>query len=249
MSPDSRPGPDRYAQLDAAYLLDALSPAERADFEAHLAGCDACRARLAELTPVLTHLYGTDEALLDDATPEGIADLAIPDTVLPSLLSAAGRARRRQRVLVGGLSGVAAASLVGVVILASTLNAGSLPTAGPSGRLVPTSASTGGGVAVARPMTALSPTPVTAEVALQRTDWGTEIDLTCWYRASASAQAGYDYTLTVRGTDGTTHQLGTWRLDPGHAVRFTSGTALTIDQISAIDIIDGYGSRLLTLTN
>ena len=249
MSPDSRPGLDRYAQLDAAYLLGALPPAERADYEAHLAGCDACRAHLAELAPVLSHLAGTDETLLDDEATEGAAESLIPDTVLPALLAAAGRARRRRRLLVGGLSGLAAASLVGVVILASTLNAGRLPTAGPTGRHVPTSAATAGSAAVARPMTALGPTPVTAEVALQRTDWGTEIDLTCWYRTSASAQAGYQYTLTVRGTDGTTHQLGTWRLDPGHAVRFTSGTALTIDQISTIDITDGYGSRLLTLSN
>ena len=33
---------DRYASWDAAYVLGALSPDERSEFEAHLAGCPAC---------------------------------------------------------------------------------------------------------------------------------------------------------------------------------------------------------------
>ena len=39
-----RPGPDPYAEWDAAYVLGALSPAERLEFEGHLSGCGRCRA-------------------------------------------------------------------------------------------------------------------------------------------------------------------------------------------------------------
>ena len=35
--------------LAAAYVLDALDPGERAEYEVHLAGCDQCRTEVAEL--------------------------------------------------------------------------------------------------------------------------------------------------------------------------------------------------------
>ena len=40
---------DRYTEWDAAYVLGALSPDERGEFEQHLAGCDRCRAAVGEL--------------------------------------------------------------------------------------------------------------------------------------------------------------------------------------------------------
>lgn len=44
------------AELIGAYVLGALDPDEVADFEAHLATCDACRDELAELGGVATAL-------------------------------------------------------------------------------------------------------------------------------------------------------------------------------------------------
>lgn len=38
-------------ELAAFYALDALSPEERAAFEAHLSGCERCRSELAEYDP------------------------------------------------------------------------------------------------------------------------------------------------------------------------------------------------------
>jgi anti-sigma factor RsiW len=43
-------GHEQLHELSAAYALDALDPADREDFEQHLAGCDACRAQVAALT-------------------------------------------------------------------------------------------------------------------------------------------------------------------------------------------------------
>ena len=48
----------------AAYTLGALSPEERRAFEAHLAGCDACRADVrayAEVAAALAHAAPSDE--------------------------------------------------------------------------------------------------------------------------------------------------------------------------------------------
>ena len=40
---------DKFAQWDAAYVLGALSPAERREFEEHLASCPSCQAAVSEL--------------------------------------------------------------------------------------------------------------------------------------------------------------------------------------------------------
>ncbi len=248
MNQSSVPGGDPYVQSDAAYVLGALSAAERRDYEAHLLVCERCRAALEEVTAVLPGLAASDESLLDEVSAETpAAPPPIPDTVLTGLLATAERDRRRGRLLVTGLGGLAAASLVTAAVLGSMALGARGPTALSSAGPL-TSPPAGANSSVARPMTPLGNAPVTAEVALQPTEWGTEIDLTCWYRASATVPTGYRYVLMVRDTRGSTYQLGSWELGAGSRVRFTSGTALSLDQISAIDVTDGYGSRLLTLT-
>ncbi|NLT05824.1 MAG: anti-sigma factor [Solirubrobacterales bacterium] len=49
---------DRYEDLQAGYLLGALADDELADFERHLAACDACRAELRWLGPAVDVLAG-----------------------------------------------------------------------------------------------------------------------------------------------------------------------------------------------
>jgi anti-sigma factor RsiW len=44
--------PDKFVLWDAAYVLRALSPAERSDFEEHLADCAVCQAAVAELAAI-----------------------------------------------------------------------------------------------------------------------------------------------------------------------------------------------------
>ena len=39
-----------------SYVADALSPVERAEFEAHLVGCYSCRFEVAEFTETLAEL-------------------------------------------------------------------------------------------------------------------------------------------------------------------------------------------------
>lgn len=51
-------------ELVGAYALGALDPAETAEFEAHLSGCDACREELASFDVVIDALLEDDE---DDA--------------------------------------------------------------------------------------------------------------------------------------------------------------------------------------
>ncbi len=103
-------------ELDAAYVLGALSSEERRAFEAHLAECAWCTASVADLAgmPGLLSLVSTEDAvaLLDEpAVP------AASPAIVTKLAKAEVRSRRRDRVIAGGLLAAAAAAvLVGVLV-------------------------------------------------------------------------------------------------------------------------------------
>src|SRR5438552_2366412 len=71
---------DQRHDLAAAYVLDALTPEEQREFEAHLRRCEDCRAAVAELSDAATALAyaaegppapaGLREAILDAASRE-----------------------------------------------------------------------------------------------------------------------------------------------------------------------------------
>ncbi|MCL2544104.1 MAG: zf-HC2 domain-containing protein [Nocardioidaceae bacterium] len=212
---------DAYEHLDGAYVLGALDPDERADFEQHLTTCADCRAAVDEARSTLPLLVGSDESALDDVPP-------LPETLLPGLLARARRSRRRRTTLVAGAAALAAACVtVAVVALVAAR--------GPAG---PEPA--------AHPMVALRSSPVSATASLHPTAWGTRVDVTCWY-ADRAAPTGYRYGLTVRSTSGATTTIGGWRLGGDDRIRFTSGTSLRPDQIAAVDITDPAGTPILEL--
>ena len=95
-------------------------------------------------------------------------------------------------------------------------------------------------------MTALVATPVDATVALRPRSWGTEIDLTCWYRHGAAEPSSDRYELVAHGADGATYDLGNWRLAPGQRVIFTSGTALAETQIKDLQVTQLNGPAILS---
>jgi len=202
---------DRFAHDDAAYVLGALSPQEHAAFEAHLATCAECQARVAEISGVPALLAGITEADLADASLSNV-----PDTLLPSLLREVRRRRRRRFTIVTAVSGVAAAAIVALsVALASP-----------------------GSTAPAHPMVALRATPVSATATMTDVSWGTRITLNCHYnQAYGSDQVVY--TLVVVGKDGAHHTSGSWRVAPGKTTQYPGGTALHMNQISYIQIEAG----------
>ena len=58
---------DEFRDWDAAYLIGALSPADRAAYEEHLAGCGKCTEYLAQLRATIRV---TGMLTPDDLTPE-----------------------------------------------------------------------------------------------------------------------------------------------------------------------------------
>lgn len=71
------------------YVLGALEPAERADFEEHLAGCERCQAEVAELR-------GLPE-LLEQAAPPVEVPPSLRERTFAAVERAAAQQRRRRR--------------------------------------------------------------------------------------------------------------------------------------------------------
>ncbi len=224
---------DPFAHSDAAYVLGALPPEERAEYEAHLAECPACQARVSDLTPLPGLLAGLPAEAFDDV-PDS-ADDPLPDTLLPRLLRAARAERRRGRRIVGALAGVAAACIAALVITLATVTGGD-----------------GGPAPLA--MTALRTSPIHATASLQDHAWGTQIDLVCRYAATSGTPyptGGYiaeAYRLVVHDRAGGSQVLGSWTIVAGRDVHYRSGTALPRDDIASIEIVPVDGPPILRLS-
>ncbi len=89
-----------FAHLDGSYVLGALSPAERLEFEHHLAGCEECSRSVRELAGLPGLLARVDGDVLE----QPVADEPLPDTLLPALSREVGRSGRRRGLLLAGLA-------------------------------------------------------------------------------------------------------------------------------------------------
>jgi hypothetical protein len=219
------------------YVLGALDPHERAAVDAHLRGCARCRQELAELAdlPPLLALVPADVAA---ALAEDDVDLDPPDSVLGTLVRAAraeeARARRRRR----WATGLAAAAVVAVLAVGWLARPW-----GPS-QEQPTA------VALA-PVQGVS-VPVSVDVALTSTDWGTRLMVTCAYLedgpAAPASSYGEDagYALVLTDADGVSEQVATWGVVPGHDVVVPAATRLGAGEIARIDLRSVGGPTLMS---
>ncbi|MEW1958309.1 zf-HC2 domain-containing protein [Kineococcus sp. NPDC059986] len=224
---DDGVGTDPYATTAGPYVLGALCPSERADFERHLRGCADCRRSVEELAGLPGLLSRTPrevvDALTEDDPQAALREgTGVPDTVLPGLLRAVRHRRRTRRAaLAGGL--VAAAALVATVVTGGLGGLGGDDPAGTPQAGTPL------------PMDPVVSTPITATVALTEVGWGTKVDLVCAYAAASTAEP-YQYALYVSGTDGKTQQIGTWTAVPGHDAQLSGATSWTPSQIKSIEV-------------
>ncbi|WP_127475772.1 zf-HC2 domain-containing protein [Microbacterium sulfonylureivorans] len=224
----------RFADWDAAYVLGALSAADRRAFEEHLEGCDACRASIAATAPTIGLLsrVAPDRAqsMLAPPVPDDGPDAAARSRVVE--LGARDARRRRRARWAGGLT-AAAAAVVAIVIAVTVIVA-----PGPRGVQV----------------VALEPLvdiPLTATVELSDAAWGTRIEMTCRYTEATGDDApseGRPYSLVVTAVDGTTSEVSSWRAVPGSTARLSAATALDADEIAAIEIRSLASGRVLMRT-
>ena len=233
---------DEFATWDAAYVLGALAPTERRDFEAHLRECERCSEAVSELAGMSGILSRVPReqafALLEEDAPAATADALEPQSpnpdVLPALLHTVRRRRVRARWLIGGLSAVAAALLIGVaaLVLPGVVN----PAATPQAAVV---------------MQQVEPSALTADLRLTPEPWGTRIDSTCRY-AHVGAEEGthaWTYAMVVTDRAGQQHTISTWTADEGTTALPVATTSVPLKDIATVDIRSaGDGTVLLRST-
>ena len=160
---------DPFAMFDGAYVLGALSDAERIAFEAHLAVCDACTASVRELSGLPAMLATVPEPALADESP--------PLSLLPALQRRARGVVRRRRWIMSGVA-VAAACVVALAVVVSW------PTSAPAAHPVA--------------MTAVASVPITATADVRDVGWGTKIELVCQYYETSQPVRPYALVVVDR---------------------------------------------------
>ena len=215
------PNHSRYADWDSAYVLGALSPGERREYEAHLETCETCRRSVAELAPMPGLLARLSADRAEGLLVEPVAEAPAPRPELLDAVRREGRRRNARRMR----SRVMLAAAAAVVVLAAVIV--------PLTVLRPAT----GAQAVA--FETVVDVPVTATAVLTPAEWGTRIELDCTYDAASDAEApedGWPYALVVVDRDGVRTEVSSWRATPGATARLEAGTALSVDEIASLEI-------------
>jgi anti-sigma factor RsiW len=231
-----------YADRDGAYVLGALAPAERLEFEEHLAGCAACARSVRELAGLPGLLSRVDRAVVE----EPFGEEPVPDTVLPALLGAVHRTRRRRTlVTTGAVAATVAVAVLGLALSRSGDGAESPVAEGPASSALP-SPSAG------RAMVPVGDAPVRARLALASVAWGTRLDLSCTYEPEShryELPQTASYALFVVTREGRTEQVGTWRSAEGRTMHVTAATSAPRRDIASVEVRTSDGHPVLELTS
>ena len=218
--------PDAVTTSLGAYVLGALSAAERAEVERHLAGCAGCRdelAGLAGLPGLLGQLDATAVQHLEtlQAVPAGeLADRAV-------------QALHRQRRLDHrrGRVRTAAAALAVAAVAATVIGAlwparheQSPPALGRT--LSATSTSTG----------------VHGVLQVSQRTWGTALHLTL-----RGVPPGTHCTLVTVLTDGQRQRGGSWRASYEGTASVDAAADASPAQLARVEVVDAQGSTLVAI--
>ena len=228
-----------FAHDDAAYVLGALSPAERLDFERHLSTCDACSRSVRALAGMPGLLDLADASVLEDPP----ADPPLPSTLLPSLHRAVEARQRRRTVVIAGLAAAAAAVAalavpVGVDRVSDDPPVSAPPSTSPSSDVETLD------------MVADGAAPIRATLGLEQVTWGTRMLLTCTYDTEwvdFELPDEVDYLLFVEAADGHTEQVGSWRSVDGTTMKVPAATSIARRDITHVEVRTSDGRVVLRL--
>lgn len=223
----SPPG-DEFATWDAAYVLGSLTAADRVAYESHLAGCASCRAAVDEISAMPALLGKLDGDVV--AAMDSVHEFDAPPNMLPGLMFAVRRRRRRVRAVAWSL-GAAASVLLAITILVGVTNHS--PAAPPPLASVS-----------AQPMAQVGTTALASTVALSGQHWGTSIDLRCVCLAPVNAHHDR-LAMIVVGRDGSQTQLATWVAEPGHTANTAGSISTPVDQIAAVQVVSADTGAVL----
>ncbi len=230
----------RFAHEDGAYLLGALSPAERLAFEQHLAECAECARAVRTSAGLPGLLSRVEPSLLEEL----MAEEPVPVTLLPSLSRQVRHSRRRRTALAVGAAAAAVAVAVAAPAVVGRLGGEQQQSGAPAPAATPSPEA-------ALAMAPVGDVPVRASVVLEQVLWGTRLDLTCTYdpaSAEGDLPPAVDYTIFVSTRDGRTEQVGSWRSVGGRTMRLSAATAASRGDIASVDVRTLDGRVVLRLT-
>ena len=239
--------PDKFAQWDAAYVLGALSPADRREFEEHLSTCAACQAAVSELAALpglLAQISPADAAMLslaDDTSAEYAETPALsaaqaeviehgpPPSLLPEMIK---KVRMRRRRMVAAVAGIAAAVILVVGGLA--VGAGLLPLQpDPPQRVA---------------FSPVVPSGITANADLIPGEDGTQINVECVYAEVNDPRPGgahESYSIFVVDRSGQATEIKEWPATPNKQMRPSGTTPLQMSQIADLEIRETASDEVL----
>lgn len=230
------------AHSDAAYVLGALSPADRLEFERHLPGCERCRRSVAELAGLPGLLGRVPREQVEAPLPFE----PLPETVLPALVAAVRREQRRKAVFVTvGTAAAVAIVALGATVLQAARDDGREPSA------VPTATTSTSTPAPAQAMDVVVDYGVRAEVSLTQVKWGTKVGIDCHYEEredGSDSTHAYRYNLVVYTRNGKPDQVSSWRAKPGETYVDESITAAKLERIARVEVQSSHGQTILRLT-
>lgn len=201
---------------DAAYVLGALSAAEREEFEGHLLGCPWCRSAVTELEDMPELLSHLDLDLLAALAPDDAGD---------PLPGPAPRPRRWARL--SWLGAAVAAAAVGAAVF---VGVSGQPAAPPT--------------VTSAPMVQVHTALLASTVSISDRDWGTLIELRCVCLADSSAPHDL-LALVVVGRDGSRNRLASWVAHPGHTATPSGSTSMSVDQIASVQVVSADNDEVL----
>jgi hypothetical protein len=222
---------------DGAYVLGALSPAERTAYERHLATCSFCREAVADIA-VLPGLLGRldpaefEKLLAPDPPPPRRRRDSMPDLVMAAQSTRRlERKRVRWRLLGAALTAACLALVVGIGAV-FWMGRGPAPGTAPG------------------PTVAMTPAndrvPVTAQLNLAGTRGGTKINLVCSYNRGDEESEPYTIRLMAYGTGEESEQVGSWTASPGKEFSMSGVTHFTGGSLSRLALVRTDGRTLLS---
>ncbi|GGJ95614.1 anti-sigma-L factor RslA [Pilimelia anulata] len=256
-----------FEHSDASYVLGALSPAERDEYEHHLEGCPECREAVAEIAVLPGLLSRLDPLTAEELLGAGLPTIPAPRASVDPLPPVAARPvsprplarpaatavrrpprRPRMRYVVGGLAASGIAAVVGFATL--------LPLGAPAPVAGPTPAATGNGQrngiptgAAPRlvPMVPVSRSiPMKAEIGLSRHGYGTAVRMHCRYADAGAGAPTWTVSLIAYGPNDQREQVGSWVAEPGGQVAFDGVTRFSGDQLERLEVVrSDTGEKLI----
>jgi Putative zinc-finger len=231
---------DPFEMDDAAYVLGALSPAERSQYEHHLQACPTCARAVAELAGLPGMLRRLPLEVVESLdAPEHDVDDAEPPTLLTGALHKVELEERRERR--AHAMRWAGALTVG----AAAVGVGAIAVLGPDQEPPPSEQPPA--FTAELDFEPVVDTDLAARVSLRGVAWGTKIQLECAYPELSDDEwsEASGYSLVVHDTEGQSQQVATWKAVAGREFTIDAATAVHEEDIASFEVRDLDGTLIL----